>query len=247
MSEQLITEKLNELNSITDNETGKPTLPVSVALQEAVDLMDWCIKDKEELVRAGLDWKLVEDIPIRTGALRISQSKRQSEYKAYQDCQAQWKIEAPVAYNLRNELVHHFYHALYSLPSEYSKVQRISEGFSHADMIQDLMDLYELGQKHTALLEAIGMDLKLLDEARKKSFELSELLAKVNGVNRETSPKLKLRDKAYSHLKEAVDEIRRAGQYVFWKNEVRFKGYASLYVKRNNSKSKTKSDTPALE
>ena len=247
MSEQLINEKLNELNPMTDQETGKPTIPVSVALQEAEDLYDWCNKDKDALLRAGLDWKLVEDMPVRTGALRLSQAKWSSEYKNYQDCQAEWKIVSPAAFNLRDELVHHFYLALNGNTAEYAKVKRIDEGSTNADMIQDLIDLSELGSKHTAELEAIGLDLKLLDEARAKSFALAELLAKVNGSYRETSPMLEIRNKAYTHLKEAVDEIRRVGQYVFWRNEAKLKGYVSAYLHRMNIKKKKSREVETAE
>jgi len=240
MNEELITEKLNEINSITDMETRRPTIPVSIALQEAEDLQDWAMKDKEVLCKAGLDFKLVTDLSARAEVLRRSQTSWSNEYKAYQDCQAQWKIEALAAYNLRDELVHHFYHAFYNISSEYSKVQRIAEGNTHADMIQDLSDLAGLGKNNTAALEAIGVDLSLLDLAGSKSSELAGLLAKVNGSLRETSPKLEIRNKAYTHLKTAVDEIRRVGQYTFWRNDTRLKGYLSPYLKRANQNQKRK-------
>jgi hypothetical protein len=235
MSQELITRKINELNSISIEENMKLNIPVSIALQEAEDLYDWCRNDREELVRAGLDWKLVEDLPVRTATLRLSQSQWMSWYNSFRECQAEWKIASPEAYNLRDELVHHFYHAFFNLPAEYSKVQRIGKGGSHADMIQDLTDLSELGLNHTAELNDIGMDLNLLEKARAKSFELAGLLARVNGSKKETSPAREIRNKAYVHLKEAVDEIRRVGQYVFWRNKSKLNGYTSQYIRRMHS------------
>jgi hypothetical protein len=44
----------------------------------------------------------------------------------------------------------------------------------------------------------------------------------------------KVRDKAFTYMKEAVDEIRIHGQYVFWKDEQRFKGYVSRYHKNKS-------------
>ena len=41
-----------------------------------------------------------------------------------------------------------------------------------------------------------------------------------------------MRDKAYTHLKQAVDEVRECGQYVFWRNEARLKGYSSRYFRK---------------
>jgi hypothetical protein len=49
-----------------------------------------------------------------------------------------------------------------------------------------------------------------------------------------------LRDQAYTHLKEAVDEIRDAGKYVFRQNEKRFRKYASEYRRNITSKQKQK-------
>ncbi|MBN2672899.1 MAG: hypothetical protein JXX29_14545 [Deltaproteobacteria bacterium] len=45
----------------------------------------------------------------------------------------------------------------------------------------------------------------------------------------------RIRDQAYTHLKEAVDAIRECGQYVFWKNPDRRKGYASDYNRKRNA------------
>ena len=42
-----------------------------------------------------------------------------------------------------------------------------------------------------------------------------------------------LPDKAYTHLKEAVDAIRDCGQFVFWKDQDRAKGYASEYKRQS--------------
>jgi hypothetical protein len=45
-------------------------------------------------------------------------------------------------------------------------------------------------------------------------------------------------DKAYSNMKELVDEIREAGKYVFRNNKNRLKGYFSSYWKKQNRKKK---------
>ena len=240
MNIEQLNEKINEINSLDFTEILRPTIPVGIMSQEAYDLHVWANMDKDALIQAGLDWKIVDDLPQRAGALSVLQSKWNSQYKAYKDSQAEWKTAAPEAYNLRDELIHHFYHALYNIPVEYAKVKRIAEGSSNADMLQDLQDLYVLGDLHKAELQAIGMDLNLLDTARNQAFSLATILAEVNGAYKETSPMLKERNKAYTHLKEAVDEIRRVGQYAFWRNETRLKGYVSQYLRSINKNHKQK-------
>jgi len=234
MTTELINEKLNELNSLTGEESGNLYIPVKYAIQEAQILYKVCIKHKDKLIKSKLDWNLVEDLNIRIGALKQSHSKWLAKYNNYEESQKSWKVEAPLGYKFRDELIHDFRHALRKSPTEYAKVKKISEGTSHADMIQDLNDLAELGQIHIAELESVGFDITRLDEARSMSNSLLNLNGDVKTLFLETRPLIELRNKAYMHLKEAVDEIRCVGRYIFWKDEKRQKAYASAYLRRRS-------------
>ena len=44
-------------------------------LQEAENLYHWCLEDKEALTDKNIDWSMVEDLPVRCGALREAQSR----------------------------------------------------------------------------------------------------------------------------------------------------------------------------
>jgi hypothetical protein len=117
-------------------------------------------------------------------------------------------------------------------------------------MIQDLSDLAALGKANTEPLKAISLDLTLLDKAEAMSSQMASLLANANGKKLEDNKLRLLRDKAYTHAKEAVDEIRRCGQYVFSKDEQRYKGYTSRYYKRQAAKAaatKAAKKTASLE
>lgn len=47
------------------------------------------------------------------------------------------------------------------------------------------------------------------------------------GTARENdSEAMLVRDKAFTYLKQAVDQIRECGKFVFWRNPDRLKGYA---------------------
>ncbi len=81
-----------------------------------------------------------------------------------------------------------------------------------------------------------------LDEARAKSLSLSKLLSEVNGTYKETSPLLDLRNKAYVHLKEAMGEIRQAGQSIFRNNKKKLEEYTSPYIRRMHEARKKKTD-----
>ncbi|NJK98756.1 MAG: hypothetical protein HC905_30995 [Bacteroidales bacterium] len=113
---------------------------------------------------------------------------------------------APVAKAERDKLVHEFFHAFYKLPDLYSKVQRIAQGDSNADMVQDLIDLAVLGKSNPAPLQAINFDMTRLDNAETLSAEMAKLLAQCNGERNTGSAAYKIRNKAYLYMKMAVDE-----------------------------------------
>lgn len=245
MSKENFNSKLKEITAIRDDQVTLPNMPVSEAVQEAENLVAWCQEDKATLVRAGLDWTLVDDLPIRAGACRYAQSIWVRESKSKEEAQREWKEKSPVAFGLRDEMLHHFTFAFRNVPDLVSKVQTIREGYSNADMLQDLSDLSVLGKENTDLLKAVGMDLKLLDQAASTADELSAVLALANGEAGDDADAKELRDKSYTYMKLAMDEIRSTGQYVFWRDEDRKKGYVSAYFRKKNQGKKP--DEPSEE
>lgn len=238
MSKEHFDLKRMAIEAITDKETATPNMPVAIALQEAEDLYEWCQADKEVLAKAGLDLALVDDLPARIGACRYTQSVWQKEYKSIEDAQREWLAKSPAAYELRDEMLHHFFHAYRNLPDLLGKVQKVAEGSSHADMIQDLSDMSVLGTGNPEPLQAIAFDMDLLATASVTSSAMADLLAKSNGAKLSDNKLKTLRDKAYTYVKQAVDEIRHHGQYVFWRNEERKKGYVSRYVQYHYTRAK---------
>jgi hypothetical protein len=171
---------------------------------------------------------------------RVFQSQWQKEYQSQEESQRVWGNRSPSAYSLRDELVHHQLYAYRNIPDLLLKVQRIAQGLGHAGMIQNLSDLSVLGKANPAPLVKISFDMTLLDQAEVQSAEMAKLLAKNNGDKMSVSASRVLRDKAYTYMKQAVDEIRQCGQYVFYRNEKRKKGYTSQYVKSKTKVTKNK-------
>jgi hypothetical protein len=238
MSLEKFNEKKAAIEAIPSEQIVEPSMPVAVYVQEADDLYEWADEDIDLLVNAGLDLNLYKDIPARAAALRYAQSIWQKEYKTYEDAQKEWSVESPAAFDLRDVLVHEMFHAFFNSPDLYSKVRTISEGSGNADMIQDLSDLALLGKSNQEPLKAIGFDLSLLDKAEQSVERLSQLLAKNNGLKMSDNKMKVLRDQAYTYLKQAVDEVRRHGQYKFWRDEDRKKGYSSKYIKLHTKSTK---------
>ena len=238
--------KIGVITTIKQEDVKTPNLPVDTFTQEAENLFTWAKKDKEPLIGAGLDWKLFKDVPVRCGALREAESRWFSTRFTREEAQREWIEKSPEAYDLRDQLLHAFTYAYRNNSNLSGRVSAIRDGATHADMIQDLNNIAVIGRENTDHLKMINFDLVKLEEAAKTADDMAALLGTATSEDDESEAK-KIRDKAYTHLKEAVDQIRGCGQYVFWRDKERVKGYSSQYHRRQNvSRSKGEDDVPEV-
>ncbi len=235
--------KLEVISAIKDSQIKKPHhIPVGIYIHEAESLYKYALDDKEALIAAGLAPELIEDLPPRCWALKEAQSEWQNEWKTTNKSAREWKKQSPIAYDLRKKLLADFLYAFRKHPDLMKAVRAISPIGGHAKMIKDLNDLSLLGKDNTRLLEAINFDLSLLDKAAQTSREMAVLLDEIDRDKEryKHSETKKNRDQAYTHLKEAVDEIRETGRYVFRQDKKRVRAYASEYRRHIKSKQKKK-------
>lgn len=233
MSKENYELKTSVLNALDQNTVKIPSIPVDAVVQEAEDLFVWIQEDKTVLINKGLDWdRMVVDLPIRTGACRHAQSIWLSERYSQEEALKTWRQESPVAYELRDDLLADLRFAYRKREDLIMRVRAIADGSGDADMIQDLSDISALGKANPEELTQINFDMTLLDIAMIRAEELADLRAKANGAVLDNTKAKDMRDRAYTHLKEAIDEIRDTGKYVFRKNPERYKGYISRYKKR---------------
>ena len=225
--------KLDIIQAIAKAAVKYPSMPMDTYLTEAQYLYKYCLPDKAALTKSDLDWALVDDLPVRTDAANEAQSIWHNVRFGREEAQKQWAALSPAGYALRDEILHFMYYAYRNLPDMHTRVASVDEGASDADMIQDLNDLAVIGRENLDPLIAVGFEPAMLDEAASKSKELGELRADSSVDKAADREKKKLRDKAYTHLKEAVDKIRDCGQFVFWKDQDRAKGYASEYKRKS--------------
>ncbi|MFC2137412.1 hypothetical protein ACFLTE_04490 [Bacteroidota bacterium] len=234
MNTQNYLDKVESIKAIQKEEIKYPHIPMDAFLQETEDLFQWCKDDKEKLIGAGLSWAFIKELPIRAGACREAQSLWMKEYRSRQEAEKEWKEQSPEAYDLRDQLAHSLRYAFRKDQLLRNKVSIIRDGTGHADMIQDLNDLAVLGKSNIALLQAINFDITLLEKAAELADKMAVLLAEANGDKSVENSTKTIRDKAYTYLKEAVDEVRECGKYLFWRNPDRYKGYISQYKKLHN-------------
>ena len=208
-----------------------PNMPVDVFLQESSDLLEWSKPDQKKLAAVSVPKTLFDTLDQRIGALRYAQSLWNKDKYTKEEAQQEWDQKSPEAYDLKDELEHDFRFAFRKRPDLLNKIKAIEDGTGHADMVQDLNDLAELGKANLLLLKAINFKHSKLELAATQATELSILLGKANGERLSDSEAKITRDRAYTYLKQAVDEIREAGKYVFWKDDARLKGYSSKYFR----------------
>jgi hypothetical protein len=239
--------EIETIRAIPDDKTLEPAMPVDTYLQESENLAKWSLMDAEALATISITLAMLNKLPVRAGALREAQSIWVKDHNSQQDAQREWAEAAPEAFAMRDQLLHDFRYAYRNDAAILARVAEIAEGDSNADMIQDLNDLSLLGKSNTAPLEAINFSLEKLEAAATASDELANILALANGDKSLQNETKVIRDKAYTHLKELVDEIRAAGKYLFWKNEKRYKGYVSQWWSDANRDRQDKPDDKPVD
>ena len=240
--------KIEVIKTITDDQIKMPDKgPRGIYIPEAENLYVWCRYDKEELTAKRLDWTVVEDLPVRCGALREAEAQWQMEQKLRRGAENIWSRELPKGYDLRNELIHHFRFAFRKNSPLIVKVKEIANRSTRDGMIDGLCDLNELGLENRGLLRKIGFNFKLLDMAVQKSRELARKKESASVYSEDYLEVKKIRDQAYTHLKEAVDMIYGCGRYVFCENEARLKGYSSNHLRMKRMSWKEKHNVPGPE
>ncbi len=227
---------IGKITAVPDSEVVTVSMPSESMAQEAENTREWAIDDKTELVAAGLDWALVEELTDAAGALRKAESNWFIQRFGIEDAKKEWLSKSPAAYTLRDELIRVMRFAYRKDPTILSRVSEIADGTGHEDMIQDLSDISVLGKKYSDQLKAIpSFKMELLDEAESLSSEMARMLA-ASSANASGSEEAKvIRDKAFTYVKILLDEIRTYGQFVFRNNKARAYGYASMYYRDRGS------------
>lgn len=231
---------LDQLTAILAEKVSALRIPVDIFAQEALNLSYYALGDKELLVAKGLPTESIDSLPVRVGAMQYAQSEWLAVSKSKSEAAKEWNGVSEKASALHRELLHDFRFAYRNSKELKMLVDKIAGGNSNADMIQDLSDMYALGKANPDQLLVINKDMSRLDLAAEYAGTMGTLLAAANGVREDNDkPAKEMRDRAYTYVKESVDEICEYGKYVFWEDEEKLEKYSSAYF-RNLRKQKEK-------
>jgi hypothetical protein len=240
--------------SIADERIKEPTgMPVRNYLQEAENIYNWCQADREKLVANGMDWQMVEDMPARIDALREAQAIWRTSNSAEVGIEKEWNKQVPAAFALRKELARAIKFAFRDNRTARAAIRRLTSGGSHASLIQSLRDLAIFGMEHDEYLRSKKFNMEKLAAGVEMSRRMGSLLAAVKTGRSFSSKSLKLRNQAYTHLKEAVDELKAHALYLFADDKKRMRGYISEYRKKryirikNREKAIETAESPTIQ
>jgi hypothetical protein len=229
MNSDLVQQKIRFLRSDPDIRSGKPDMPVAVAVQEAFNLYEFCRDDRERLVKAGLDGLYVDDLLVRATALIELQTVWMEESRTSNEYRDKWKEEFSKASALRKELLHIYHFVFKQDRIILESLRKICRGRRIDEFIQSMSSLAQLGTVHREILEKSGASFRLVEKTREMGEKLTGIYSRAKSNDEEGKEGPVVRNRAFYHLREAVEQIRRTGRFVFHKKG-RYKAYTSHYM-----------------
>ncbi len=217
------------LEALSSGEVIAPTMPVATYLQEAEDLCVWMGDDRVALESVGQSPVMMDSLPVRIGALRELESAWMVARHNKDKAQAAYEEMSREAFSAFISLVRHARYAFRNHPRLQGQLPRTTGWVSDTNRIQDINDLAVLCRAHMGLLAESGFNLTLVDSLGTLSDDLANQKAMARSERAGGRGSKVMRDRAFTHLKKAVDEIRAAGRFLFWDDATRLQGYKSAY------------------
>jgi len=225
---------LPEFEAISAKDVRYPDMPIDVALNEGGIMLNAAREDAEKLSAVGFDCNNLTRFERVLCALRYCQSELIAQTGVESDAMRLWRQEEPAAYELRSELLSALSYALRDDRVAMRSIKRIREGARTSDLLADLAALVNTARKHLEALRLIKFDMAKLAAAQKKSQELPDIFQKAF-MHRGTVEARKMRDRAFTLLRDIMRHVLDAAGYVFRTDRARLEFYHSTYRNRTHS------------
>lgn len=209
---------------------GYYSVPVETAVQEAYNLYDWCEEDKKLLKKDKKLFLYYSELPLRADCLKTAQTRWIKVKTAGPEIEHKIGEMFREGEELRRKLEHDFFYFFRNIPDRLEVLQDSAKLTGKENLIQLLTNYVIAGRAEESLKDNPYFNYDLLDKAELLSDELADEYAVYCGW-RDEKPTLHLRNQASWHLKEAVNEIRRFGQWKHLGNPDRYDGYVSAFLK----------------
>lgn len=223
----------NNTISLSGNSSKKPDIPIGVYIQEAENLYHWCKDDREKLNRLGISDEFIESLIPLTKELRDAEAEFHVSKNSKNRLQEELTNLGEEARKLRSYILHILRYYLRKEKDVLKILKHFTKSRSYSSLAQDLSDLVVFVKNRVERNEITNELFSKLERASFLSSHVGNVLASKNADTRNQIIKEK-RNRAYSDLKLVVDEIRRAGKFLFNNKSERYRGYCSEYRKDRN-------------
>ncbi len=208
-------ESKEEIDSVKEDQIISINMPFKHYLQEVQVIIRRLIKEKKVLETGGMDFTKVERADKLTGACRELYSLMYMVTIGQSEFRTNLEEADELIYDLKEAMLF----AFKDHPELLLKLSNILDGNSYADMFQDLNDFATLGRNNKELLNAIGYDMANVERAAELSKKLSDLYAQVT-IDRSSPPDMTItRNKAFTLLKKAIDNLNSQARYILRANK----------------------------
>jgi hypothetical protein len=222
----------------------EPDTPVNAYCQYAEMLYQRYVSDKAVLTGAGLDEGLAEQMLPAIGALMYAEGRwRNERFDRTEDRQA-WVDAWPEGQDTVSVLLHAYRYVFADDPVAMRKLREVARGSRQDDTILDLETLAQMGVANREQLQAVGLDMSLVDSASRVCRTMSRLRATAH-TSEATTEAQDMRDRAFTFLDRVASKVRRCGQYVFWRSPEKLAGYTDEYRRELRARAAAESKVEA--
>jgi hypothetical protein len=202
------------LAAIPVGEVPLPTMPVDRMIGEGLALARSAKEHAEDLLAAGMEESLIDEVRLRASALAEAQAELVA-VRGFKRTLAEVALEQQ-AMELRSDMIAAGRFALRDDTHAQNVLDRIQEGDGLDDLIQDLRALSVFFRDRKPALERIGAkpDTKR-QQADQTASELESLLADRRAGDVDEIQAMDVRNRAAAYLAIAMAEVRATGVYVF--------------------------------
>lgn len=228
---------------------SKTTIPVPFLVSESRTLAGWCLPDRGKLTGAGLDWALVEKLPLLADRCEELYVMYTVERWDLSECRKRMARRFKAASRVRSLTARKIRHALSVAGSE-NKLPSYHRREKPPEIIQDLFNLSYMCFRLKEYMENIGFNLRRASAIEKLARMRSDELAFFEGEKLVQFAELKKElQHSYGELHRVVNRIRGCAFEVFGVGHPRRKGYVSRYRSALNSRrmrKKNREDSPQM-
>lgn len=237
MSRRDLEQKRALLEAMPSERIVEPSnIPVPIYLREASRMINAGERDLELLESIGYRAGMLDDLKQRIGALRQAESLLRVSRCGKGEAGQRWDESLLLGRRVLKELKSALAFAYRKDEELSARVRAAVNGRSAAALVQGISSLAHLGRGNVKPLEAINFDLKRLDEAAALAGRLGEFLGSAEAEREWSHMCSRLRNAAYSHLKEGLKELRDYAHYVLGDDKLKKIDYNSQFLRKKRHK-----------